>query len=44
MFIQNLIINKNLSNYNINIVQIKTKSVIDMSDIDVYKEENLYIY
>lgn len=35
---------KNLSDNNINIVSMKAKNVINILDIDAYKEKNLYTY
>lgn len=44
IFIQDLIIDKNLSDYNANIFSIKIVFTINMTEADIYKKENLYIY
>lgn len=44
IFIQDLIIDKNLSDYNANIFSIKIVFTINITEADIYKKENLYIY
>ena len=41
-FIQNLVIEKNLSNYNANLVLIKANSAINMPKVKNYEEKNLH--
>ena len=43
-FIQDLVIEENLFDCNANVVPMKIKSAINMSDVDVYKEEDLHTY
>lgn len=42
--IWDLIMDKNLSDCNSNVILMKVKSVINIIDADVYKKEDLYIY
>lgn len=44
VFIQNLIIRTNLSNYNITIVSIKAEFAIDITKANNYEKKDLYIY
>ena len=43
-FIQDLVMEENLSNCNANVVPIKARSAINMSDVDAYEEEDLHTY
>ena len=43
-FIQDLIIEENLSDYNANVISMKAGSVITMYKANNYKEENLHTY
>ena len=43
-FIRNLVIEENLSDYNANVISMKAGSVINMSEANDYKEENLHMY
>lgn len=44
IFIQDLVINKNLSECDANVISIKADSAIDMIGANVYKEEDFHIY